>query len=85
MNNLGIPHALSEADIYNGYFIPQGMAPAYTVAILHRHYCHHECLVNSQSLAVIGLSLSRAMTRNEAKYARPEEFCPEHTLRAQTE
>ena len=33
-NNLGIAHASSEADIYNGYFIPQGIAPVYTVAVL---------------------------------------------------
>ena len=81
--NLGIPHASSEADIYNGYFIPQGNGPCLhsssTLLILNRHHCLHECLVNiSQSLAMINLNLSRAITRNEAKYPRPEEFHPEH-------
>ena len=84
--NLGVPHATSGADIYDGYFIPQGMVAICKNDILlisYRRHDHHECLVNRiQLLAVICLTLSRAMTRNEAKYARPEEFRPERFFTA---
>ena len=80
-DDLGVSHATSVADVYGGYFIPHGMIPIYgrsTLLTLHRRYDHHECLVKyPQFLTVIHLIFSRAMTRNETKYPRPEEFRPE--------
>lgn len=85
VNVAGIPHAATDNDIYNGYFIPQGAICFDNLLLVRWHVLGATIITNTWWILTNRLTHNvfianysrRAFTRNEAKYPNPEEFKPE--------
>ena len=87
-HSLGVPHAVTQSDIYKGYYIPKGMSyvrllSTYRIECCrgHGHLKHmvrssHTCWYHHSAIHYS----RRAMSRDEARYPDANKFMPERFL-----